>query len=127
MNMEKVNVFDIEGTYFPAGRRTRVVIGQNGAITGEKYGQGYVVIDPNGRIPEHEHETVESYTILKGTGEMTVNGETKPIGPGDCVFIPSMQKHALVNTGAEEMHMMFVYAPSVIVDHWAQEKSGELK
>ena len=25
------------------------------------------------------------------------------------------------------MHMIFVYAPSVIVDHWAQEKRGELK
>ena len=38
-----------------------------------------------------------------------------------------MKKHALVNTGSEDMHMIFVYAPSVIVDHWAQEKRGELK
>ena len=70
--MEKVHIFDLEGTRFPAGRRTRVVIGQNGAITGDKFCQGYVVIDPNGKIPEHEHETVESYTIIKGTGRMTV-------------------------------------------------------
>jgi mannose-6-phosphate isomerase-like protein (cupin superfamily) len=125
--MEKVHIFDLEGTRFPAGRRTRVVIGQNGAITGDKFCQGYVVIDPNGKIPEHEHETVESYTIIKGTGLMTVDGETQAIGPGDCVFIPSMKKHALVNTGSEDMHMIFVYAPSVIVDHWAQEKRGELK
>ena len=27
--MEKVHIFDLEGTRFPAGRRTRVVIGQN--------------------------------------------------------------------------------------------------
>ena len=46
--MEKVHIFDLEGTRFPAGRRTRVVIGQNGAITGDKFCQGYVVIDPNG-------------------------------------------------------------------------------
>ena len=80
--MEKVHIFDLEGTRFPAGRRTRVVIGQNGAITGDKFCQGYVVIDPNGKIPEHEHETVESYTIIKGTGRMTVDGETQAIGPG---------------------------------------------
>ena len=46
---------------------------------------------------------------------------------GDCIFIPSGAKHALHNTGEAEMHMMFVYAPSVIVDHWEQEKSGELR
>ena len=125
--MEKVNIFDIEGTVFPAGRRTRVILGQNGALPGEKFCQGYVVIEPQGRIPEHEHETVESYTILSGTGEMTVAGETQAVGPGDCVFIPSGKPHALVNTGEGQMHMMFVYAPSVIVDHWAQEQSAELK
>lgn len=125
--MEKVNIFDIEGTVFPAGRRTRVILGQNGALPGEKFCQGYVVIEPQGRIPEHEHETVESYTILSGTGEMTVAGETQAVGPGDCVFIPSGKPHALVNTSEGQMHMMFVYAPSVIVDHWAQEQSGELK
>lgn len=125
--MEKVNIFEIEGTEFPAGRRTRVIIGQNGAMPGDKFCQGYVMIHPQGRIPEHEHETVESYTILKGVGEMTVDGETQQIKPGDCVFVPSGKPHALINTGDEEMHMMFVYAPSIIVDHWAQEQSGELK
>ena len=46
---------------------------------------------------------------------------------GDCIFIPGNLKHALYNTGEEELHMMFVYAPSIIVDHWAKEQSGEIK
>lgn len=125
--MEKVNIWDIDGTEFPAGRRTRVILGQNGALKGEKFCQGYVVIYKDGGIPEHEHETVESYTILKGTGEMTVAGEKQTVSEGDCIFIPSNQTHSLHNTGNEELHMMFVYAPSVVVDHWAQEQSGELK
>lgn len=124
--MEKVNIFEIEGTEFPAGRRTRVVIGQNGAIKGEKFCQGYVMIHPNGGIPAHDHETVESYTILEGTGVMEVDGECREVKAGDCIFIPSGLTHSLHNTGTGEMRMMFVYAPSVIVDHWAQEASGEL-
>ena len=64
--MEKVNIWDIEGTEFPAGRRTRVILGQNGAMKGSKFCQGYVVVYKGGGIPEHDHETVESYTILKG-------------------------------------------------------------
>lgn len=124
--MEKVNIFDIEGVEFPAGRRTRVILGQNGAIQGEKFCQGYVVIYPGGGIPEHDHETVESYTILKGHGTMMVDGETQDVKEGDCIFIPSWKKHSMSNTGKEDMHLMFVYAPSVIVEHWAQEQSGEL-
>ena len=125
--MRKINVFEITGTEFPAGRRTRVMLGENGAINGEFFCQGYVVIYPGGSVPEHEHETVESYTILKGNGEMTVNGETQPVCPGDCVYIDRNFPHCLVNTGTDDMHMMFVYAPKMVVDHWAQEMSGELK
>ena len=42
--MQKGNIFEIEGTWFPAGRRTRVMLGENGAINGEYFCQGYVVI-----------------------------------------------------------------------------------
>ena len=58
---------------------------------------------------------------------MEVDGETQPVKEGDCVFIPAGQSHSLHNMGEEELHMMFVYAPDIIVDHWAQEQSGELK
>ena len=125
--MNKINIFQIEGMTFPSGRRTRVMLGENGAINGDYFCQGYVVVNPNGTVPEHEHETVESYTILQGQGEITVNGETQPVGPGDMVYIERGQPHSLRNTGDADMHMMFVYAPKMVVDHWAQEASGELK
>lgn len=124
--MNKINIFQIEGMEFPAGRRTRVMLGDNGAIAGEYFCQGYVVIYPQGSVPPHEHETVESYTVLQGTGEMTVDGETQPVGPGDMVYIQRGQPHSLRNTGETDLHMMFVYAPKMVVDHWAQEADGEL-
>lgn len=124
--MEKNNIWDIEGTEYPAGRKTRVMIGLNGAIKGDKICQGFVVIYENGGIPEHQHVNIESYVILKGNGEMTVDGETQTVKEGDYVFIPSKAKHCLRNTGKGEMHMMFVYSPNTIVDHWAQETAGTL-
>ncbi|WP_077609345.1 cupin domain-containing protein [Clostridium sp. Marseille-P2415] len=126
--MKKVNIFeDIEGTEFPAGRRTRVMIGENGAINGDYFCQGYVVIYQGGSVPIHDHVTVETYTILKGRGEMTVDNETEEVKEGDTIYIESGKSHGLVNTGAGEMHMMFVYAPKMVAEHWAQESSGELK
>jgi mannose-6-phosphate isomerase-like protein (cupin superfamily) len=124
--MKKFNVFDIEGTEFPSGRRTRVMLGDNGAVKSEYFCQGYVVIHPGGSVPLHDHETIESYTILQGTGEITVGEEKAAVIKGDCIYVDRMLPHALVNTGDEDMHMMFVYAPNMIAEHWAQELSGEL-
>ena len=125
--MNKINIFDIEGMEFPAGRHTRVMLGENGAINGEHFCQGYVVIYPGGSVPEHHHTTVESYTILQGNGVITVDGEEQPVGPGDMVYMESEKPHSLKNTGDTEMHMMFVYAPKMVVDHWSEESSGKLR
>ena len=113
--MKKVNIFeDIEGMEFPAGRRTRVMYGENGAVDGEYFCQGYVVIYPGGSIPLHDHITIETYTILKGTGELTIGNETQPVKAGDTAYVDRNQPHGLVNTGDEDMHMMFVYAPKMV-------------
>lgn len=124
--MRKVNIWDIEGTWFPAGRRTRVLIGENGAVREEQFCQGYVVIEEGGGIPAHDHPNAESYTILKGAGLMEVDGERQEVKEGDCVFIPSGHAHSLENRGEEELHMMFVYAPGKAVEHWEQELSGKI-
>lgn len=126
--MKKVHIFkDIEGTEFPAGRRTRVILGENGAINGEHFCQGYVVIYPGGSIPLHDHVTEESYAILKGQGEMNVDGEIELVQEGDVVYMSPWQSHGLKNVGDGELHLMFVYAPKMIAEHWAQETAGELK
>ena len=41
--------------------------------------------------------------------------------PGDYAFITSNKKLSLLNTGEEKLLLMFVYAPSIVVDHWAKE------
>lgn len=126
--MIKFNIFeDIEGIEFPAGRRGRVMYGENGKVNGEYFCQGYSVVYPGGGIPVHQHETIETYTILSGTGEMYVDGETQPLKAGDSIYIDRNLPHGLKNTGDSDMHVMYVYAPKMIVDHWVQEQSGELK
>jgi mannose-6-phosphate isomerase-like protein (cupin superfamily) len=124
--LKRINISQIEGTEFPAGRRTRVIIGENGGIKETKFCQGYVEIFKGGSIPVHEHENAESYTILKGEGLMMVGEETLSVREGDCVFIEPGNSHSLKNTGDGQLHMMFVYAPGTIVDHWARESKGEL-
>lgn len=125
--MKKFNIFEIPGVEFPAGRCGRVMYGENGKINGEYFCQGYSVIYPGGSIPLHTHDTIETYTVLQGEGEITVDNETQPVVPGDSIYIDHSLPHSLVNTGNSDLHVMYVYAPKMVVDHWAQELSGELK
>ena len=123
--MDIIKLVDIEGEKFPAGRWTRVLTGE-GKIKPEKFMMGFVVIYPGGKVPLHEHENEEVYTVLKGAGEMTIGDSVRSISAVSAVYIPPGLPHSLVNTGREELEMMFVYAPATVVDHWAQERKGEL-
>jgi mannose-6-phosphate isomerase-like protein (cupin superfamily) len=124
--MKIVNFQDIEGEKFPAGRWTRVITGKN-KLSPENFMMGYVIIYPEGKVPLHEHENEEVYTILKGEGRMYIGDQSREIKAKSSVYIPPNKPHALENTGDEELEMLFVYSPATIVDHWAQEKNGELK
>ena len=44
----------------------------------------------------HFHKLSEEfYFILEGAGEMTVDGETRAVGPGDAVLIPPGARHTI--------------------------------
>ena len=127
--MKKVNIYkDIEGTVFPAGRHGRVIAGASGPLQPENYVIGTSDLYENGgSVPEHEHETEETYIIVSGRGVMTVGDEKFDVEAGDAIYVKPWLKHSLTNTGGEVLRIMYVYAPNVVVDHWKQELDGTLK
>jgi quercetin dioxygenase-like cupin family protein len=44
-------------------------------------------------LPDHAHPHEQVTTIIRGTFEMTVDGETRIIEPGDVIVISSGAKH----------------------------------
>lgn len=125
--MIKSNMYQVKEMEFPTGRCTRVIVGKDSEIEAKHFVQGFVTIYPEGYIPSHKHNEEETYTILSGKGEMTVEGESKIVHEGDIVYIPSGQSHMLKNVGDKDLLMMFVYSPKVIAEHWQLELEGKLK
>ncbi len=123
--MDIVRLDEIPGMRFPAGRHTRVLVGEGG-LTAQAFCQGYVVIPPGAGVPEHSHPQEEIYLILSGAGEMTVDGETLAVDGVCAIYVPSGIPHALVNSGEEEMVLVFTYAPAGTVGHWKEELAGRL-
>ena len=63
-------------------------------------------------IESHIDPMEEIYFIARGEGEMTVDGETRRVGPGDAVWIPAGASHALSNTGDELILILVVASPN---------------
>jgi mannose-6-phosphate isomerase-like protein (cupin superfamily) len=63
-------------------------------------------------LESHVDPMEEIYFILKGEGHMNVDEETKPVKPGDAVWIPAGSPHSLINAGKEECIVLVVASPN---------------
>ena len=122
--MDIVNVTDITGMEFPAGRCTRVMVGPEALLEAEQFVVGHVTIYPGGSVPMHSHQQEEVYYIVSGQGSIVVDKEIRNVQIGDCIYLKPQSGHLLKNTSAENMIMLFCYAPKTVADHWAQELKG---
>ncbi|MDM8517095.1 cupin domain-containing protein [Desulfobacterales bacterium HSG16] len=73
-----------------------------------EYGLRHFTIEPGGEIPIHNHFYHQTMYILTGTFECyeyDMDSEEKTrieiTGPGDFVFVPSMEPHGMKNIGEE--------------------------
>jgi len=69
-------------------------------------------LDPGKEIEAHVDPMEEIYFILHGTGEMTVGDESRPVKPGDAIWIPTGDSHAVLNTGQEQIVVLVVASPA---------------
>ena len=70
-------------------------------------------VQPGQRTAPHYHrQTEEIYYILRGGGEMNIDGERRSVGPGDAVAIPPGKVHTIFNSGAEPLVFLCCCAPA---------------
>jgi mannose-6-phosphate isomerase-like protein (cupin superfamily) len=63
-------------------------------------------------IEGHRDPMEEIYFVLSGEGEMTVDDETRHVGPGDAVWVPTGSIHALTNSGEEDCIILVTASPA---------------
>ncbi len=50
-------------------------------------------VSPAGHSPRHSHDYEHEVFIVGGAGEVLLEGQYRPIRPGDVVFVPADQEH----------------------------------
>jgi len=59
-------------------------------------------------IESHRDPMEEIYFVLSGEGEMSVDEETRHVGPGDATWIPAGSAHSLTNSSEQDLLILVV-------------------
>jgi mannose-6-phosphate isomerase-like protein (cupin superfamily) len=75
----------------------------------------------------HSHEEGEQvYVVVKGSGRMSVAGDTQDIDIGDLILVPPATDHAISNDGESELACLSVQSPPVAVSELYGRQMAEV-
>jgi methionyl-tRNA synthetase len=73
------------------------------SIDGLGVGAGWGRVAPGTASDPHQHDEVETFVIVRGTGELVVDGRRLPARPGTVAQFEPFETHVIENTGAEDL------------------------
>ena len=101
-----ISLDDVEPIPLPGGSWSKMVL--NGkSLERNASSLGYSVFTPGCVTTMVAHQTEEVAYVVAGSGELRVEGESVPFAAGQGVFVPAGVWHAVANTGAEDVVMVF--------------------
>ncbi len=73
------------------------------------------------------HEEAEQvYVVVRGTGTMSVAGDTQRIAEGDLILVPPATDHAVVNDSDGELACVSVQSPPVAASELYSDQLAEV-
>jgi quercetin dioxygenase-like cupin family protein len=64
-------------------------------------------------VPPHAHDNqVDSFYVLEGLAQFTVEGETFTAGPGSYVAAPRGVEHGFGNAGDGDLRLLNIHSPN---------------
>jgi quercetin dioxygenase-like cupin family protein len=76
------------------------------------------------KVPTHYHaKHFETFYLLSGEAEWTVNGETNQMKAGDAVYIPANAPHSAKTLGTKPAHFILIYTHGDYEAHLEREAS----
>jgi mannose-6-phosphate isomerase-like protein (cupin superfamily) len=109
--VELRSLADVESFVTADGSTIRELFGlPTGAAAQQSLAEA--TLAPGQATQRHYHRASEEiYFVLKGQGEMELDGETRFLRPGDAVLIPPGAWHTLENNGTSELRILCSCAP----------------
>lgn len=105
-----VSVDDVDPIELPGGSWSRLLV-TAGRVEGSSTSLGTSVFTPGTVLADVCHEADEVAYVVSGSGELRLDGGGRvAFTAGDALHIPAGVWHAVANTGAEDVVMVFGFA-----------------
>jgi len=79
-----------------------------------------VIFPPGSRAPECHHEGADTFMyVVAGHGTAMANGPPYPVKPGDLIYCPDRERHALKAADDGEMRFVEFHVPAEFQTVWA--------
>jgi quercetin dioxygenase-like cupin family protein len=102
----RIPLDEVEPIELPKGSWSRMLVTDK-QVAGNQASLGYSVFTPGTALTPVKHETEEVAFVVAGRGELRLDDSALEFGPHDALFIPADVWHAVVNTGEEDVVMVF--------------------
>jgi methionyl-tRNA synthetase len=79
------------------------------SVAGFGPGAGWGRVVPGGRSDPHQHDEIEVFVIVSGTGEIMVDGKRIPVKPGVVARFTPFETHVIENTGGVDLIFFDLY------------------
>ncbi|MGH3407870.1 MAG: class I tRNA ligase family protein [Streptosporangiaceae bacterium] len=97
----------ITSTYDPGSLHTSfgIDLGEIDMGSVEAFGVGanWGRVPPGRHSDPHQHDETETFVIVAGAGDIVVDGQRAPVGPGMVLQFEPFETHYLDNTGADDI------------------------
>jgi len=77
-----------------------------------RYSLAHAVLKPGKISQPHRLRTSELYYLLQGEGEMSIDGETARVRPGQAIYIPPHAVQFIRNTGSVDLVFLCIVDPA---------------
>jgi mannose-6-phosphate isomerase-like protein (cupin superfamily) len=76
-------------------------------------------------LRSHE-EAEQAYVVVRGTGTMSVAGDTQSVSEGDLILVPPATEHSVRNDGDEDFACLSIQSPPVAAAELYSDQLAEV-
>jgi mannose-6-phosphate isomerase-like protein (cupin superfamily) len=73
-----------------------------------------------------QEESEQAYVVVRGSGSMSVAGDTQEVGEGDLILVPPATEHSLGNVGDDELACVSIQSPPVAASELYSDQLAEV-
>jgi mannose-6-phosphate isomerase-like protein (cupin superfamily) len=73
-----------------------------------------------------QEQAEQAYVVVRGSGSMSVAGDTQQVAEGDMILVPPATEHSLSNDGEEELACVSIQSPPVAASELYSDQLAEV-